>query len=65
MLAHRGVGLIQGIEVLRPAGEVVDAAREKGLLLVSAKGNSIRFVPPLIIGKQQVDELMEILEAVL
>ena len=65
VLAHRGVGLIQGIEVLRPAGEVVDAAREKGLLLVSAKGNSIRFVPPLIIGKQQVDELMEILEAVL
>ena len=65
VLAHRGVGLIQGIEVARPAGEVVDAARAEGLLLVSAKGNSIRFVPPLIIEEQQVDELIGILKKVL
>ena len=65
VLAHRGVGLIQGIEVARPAGEVVDAARDLGLLLVSAKGNSIRFVPPLIIEEQQVDEMIAILKQVL
>ena len=65
VLAHRGVGLIQGIEVARPVGEVVSAARAEGLLLVSAKGNSIRFVPPLIIEEQQVDELIEILKKVL
>ena len=60
-----GRGVIQGIEVARPAGEVVDAARAEGLLLVSAKGNSIRFVPPLIIEEQQVDELIGILKKVL
>ena len=63
--ARRGVGLIQGIEVARPAGEIVDAARARGLLLVSAKGNVIRLVPPLIIEKQQVDELIGILEDIL
>lgn len=65
VLARRGVGLIQGIQVARPVAEVVNAAREKGLLLASAKGNVVRLVPPLIIGRQQVDDLVDILKEVL
>lgn len=56
---RRGKGLIQGIVVKEPAGEVINRAIEEGLLIISAKGNVLRFVPPLIIEKEHIDEMIE------
>ncbi len=61
----RGRGLMAGIELdIAPAG-IVNAGYEEGLLLVSSGTNVIRFVPPLIIEKAQVDELIEKLTGIL
>ena len=62
---RRGKGLIQGIELTKPVGEVVKKALDAGLVIISAKGNTIRFVPPLIVEKQHIDEMIEKLEIAL
>lgn len=61
--AHRGVGLIQGLEFSEPVAAVINKAMEKGLLLINAGTNVIRFIPPLIASKSDVDDMIEILEA--
>ena len=65
--AHRGKGLIQGLEFSSnvPVGEVSAKALEQGLILITAGGNVLRFVPPLVIGKEHVDEMIQILKTVL
>lgn len=60
--AHRGTGLIQGLECDRPVSEIINKAVEKGLLLINAGTNIIRFIPPLIASKQDVDNMIEILD---
>ncbi|MDY2725550.1 MULTISPECIES: aspartate aminotransferase family protein [Anaerostipes] len=62
--AHRGIALMQGLEFApeKPVGEIVKKALEKGLILISAGNNVIRFVPPLVIEKEHVDEMIEILK---
>ena len=61
----RGRGLMAGIELdVAPAG-IVQAGYEHGLLLVSSGTNVIRFVPPLIVEKKHVDELIEKLTIIL
>ena len=61
----RGRGLMSGIELnIAPAG-VVSAGYEHGLLLVSSGTNVVRFVPPLIVQKQHVDELIDKLTLIL
>jgi len=62
---HRGLGLIRGLEMEIPVGEVAAKALEQGLILITAGSNVIRFVPPLVIEKKHVDEMTEKLEAVL
>ena len=63
---RRGMGLMQGVAVEgRPASEIVKAAVESGLVILSAGNNVIRFVPPLIITKEDIDEMIGKLEAVL
>ena len=62
---RRGKGLIQGIVDKKPAGEVINRAIEEGLLIISAKGNVLRFVPPLIIEKEHIDEMIEKLKRAL
>lgn len=59
---HRGIGLMQGLLFEQPVGPIINKAVEKGLLLINAGPNIIRFVPPLIIGEQDVDRMIEILE---
>ena len=59
VLERRGVGLIQGIKVEKPAGEVINRALEAGLIVISARDNVIRLVPPLIIERKHVDEMLE------
>ncbi|MDR1017584.1 MAG: aspartate aminotransferase family protein [Lachnospiraceae bacterium] len=62
VVAVKGTGLMEGIELSVPVSDVIAKANENGLLLISAKGNVIRFVPPLIITKEQVDEMIGILK---
>lgn len=55
---HRGTGLIQGLEMNVPVAEVIARCHENGLILISASGNVLRFVPPLIITRENVDEMI-------
>jgi acetylornithine/N-succinyldiaminopimelate aminotransferase len=61
----RGVGLLIGAELDRPAGEVVTACLEHGLLVGSAGERVLRLTPPLIVGAAEVDRALEVLEEVL
>ncbi|MBP5153205.1 MAG: aspartate aminotransferase family protein [Lachnospiraceae bacterium] len=61
IIAHRGVGLIQGLEFKDPVAPIINAALKHGLVLINAGSNIIRFVPPLVIGKPEVDEMINIL----
>lgn len=57
--ARRGLGLMQGLVLTVPVGQVVKAAQEEGLIIITAGSDVLRFVPPLIIEKAHVDEMME------
>lgn len=59
---RRGTGLMQGLVFDRPVGDIINRALENGLILINAGANIIRFVPPLIIKKENVDEMISILE---
>ena len=61
IIDHRGFGLIQGLEFKENPSEIVKRALDKGLVLISAGNNTIRFVPPLVISKNNVDEAISIL----
>ena len=61
----RGRGLMAGIELDIAPGAVVQAGYEHGLLLVSSGTHVIRFVPPLIVEKSHVDELIDKLTQIL
>lgn len=58
----RGIGLMQGIELDCPVSGIIEQCIEKGLLLVSAGQNVIRFVPPLIVQPEHIDAAIGILE---
>lgn len=62
---RRGVGFMQGIVCEKPVGAISKAALEAGLIVISAGGNVIRMVPPLVIGKEHIDEMISILDSVL
>ena len=59
--AHRGVGLMQGLVFSIPVGDIISRALEKGLILINAGTNIIRFVPPLVITRENVDDMIVIL----
>ena len=61
----RGRGLLQGVIIDGDPTDVVVRARSAGLLLSLAGANVVRFVPPLIVGKPEIDEAIEILDRVL
>ncbi|MFG6367713.1 MAG: aspartate aminotransferase family protein [Lachnospiraceae bacterium] len=61
--AHRGIGLMQGLECGMSVNEIINRAIEKGLLLINAGANIIRFIPPLIVSKADVDNMIEIVDA--
>ena len=58
---RRGVKLMQGLVFDRPVGDIIGKALEKGLILINAGPNIIRFVPPLVIEEEHVDKMIEIL----
>ena len=61
----RGKGFMQGLVCTLPVGQVATKALEKGLIVISAGSDVIRFVPPLIIEKEHVDEMIAKLKQVL
>ncbi len=60
---HRGTGLMHGLELNVPVGEIVNKALEKGLIVISAGCNTLRMVPPLIVTKEEIDDMLKILES--
>ena len=57
---RRGKGFMQGLVITgRPVGEVINRALENGLLVISAGTDVLRLVPPLIITREQIDEMTE------
>ena len=56
---------MQGLALTVPAGDVIHKALEKGLIIVNAGANVLRFVPPLVIRKENVDDMAAILRACL
>ncbi|HEX2768059.1 MAG TPA: acetylornithine transaminase [Geobacteraceae bacterium] len=61
----RGIGLMIGMELSVPAGEIVARALAQGLLLNVAQDTVLRFVPPLIVTPAEIDEMLHILEGIL
>ncbi len=65
IIDHRGLGLMQGLQFNKPVGEYINKALDKGLVLINAGTEIIRFLPPLIITKADIDKMADILESVL
>ena len=65
IIDHRGVGFMQGLEFNKTVGDIINKALDKGLVLINAGTNVIRIMPPLVIGKDHVDEMIQILESCL
>jgi acetylornithine aminotransferase len=61
----RGMGLLLGLELSIPGGPVVDACREKGFLINCIQDRVLRFAPPLIVTREEIDALVETLEEIL
>ena len=57
---RRGKGLMQGLVLTgRPVGEIINRALENGLVIISAGSNVLRMLPPLVIEKEHIDEMIE------
>ena len=63
--ARRGMGLMQGLVLKKPVQEVIAKCMEEGLIVISAGGNVLRLLPPLVIMREHVDEMMQKLEKAL
>jgi len=61
----RGLGLLIGMELTRDCDSVVKACLEMGVLVNCAAGNVLRFIPPLIVQKKDIDHLINVLEKAL
>ena len=61
----RGKGLMIGVELTKPGAEYVDKFRQAGFLINCTAGNVLRFVPPLIITKAEIDEFIKVFDEIL
>ncbi|WP_409200189.1 aspartate aminotransferase family protein [Methanobrevibacter sp. DSM 116169] len=61
----RGMGLMIGIELKEPCSALVNKLREKGFLVNCTAGSVLRFLPPLVISKKEIDALIKVLNGVL
>lgn len=61
----KGMGLIQGLQLNKPLGPVTQKALEEGLIIISAGHNVLRVIPPLIVEKEHIDEMVEKLKKAL
>ena len=58
---RRGAGLLQGLELEIPVPDVIAKAMDRGLIVISAGQNVLRMAPPLVITRENVDEMVAIL----
>ncbi|MGA9188327.1 MAG: acetylornithine transaminase [Methanosarcina sp.] len=58
----RGKGLMIGVEIKYPCSKFVDFAREHGVLVNCTSDSVLRLVPPLVITKEQIDKVVDVLE---
>ena len=61
----RNLGLLLGVDLTPPVGDVVTACRERGLLTLTAGDNTLRFAPPLGVEEAQVEQACGILDKAL
>ncbi len=61
----RGVGLMIGVQLTGPGSEIVDKCLQKGLRINCTQDTVLRFMPPMIVTKRQIDQAVDILDAVL
>jgi acetylornithine/N-succinyldiaminopimelate aminotransferase len=61
----RGQGLILGAELTKPGRDIVNAALDQGVIINCTAGKVLRFIPPLIITEEQVDEVLRVLGDIL
>ncbi len=62
IVERRGKGFMQGLQFNKPVIDTIKKCHENGLIVISAGANLMRFVPPLIITKEDVDKMIEILK---
>lgn len=55
----RGLGLMVGVELKEKSGQYLAALVERGVLALSAGATVMRFLPPLVIGEEEVDTVVE------
>lgn len=61
----RGMGFLLGMELSMEGADIVTRCHEKGLLINCVNGNVLRFIPPLIVERAEIDRAVEILDEVL
>jgi acetylornithine aminotransferase len=61
----RGLGLMIGIELDRPCGELVSRAQEQGLLINVTADTVVRLLPPLIINDEQAAQILSVVSALI
>ena len=59
---RRGRGFLQGLQLDRPVGNIINRALDRGLVLINAGADVIRFVPPLVMDRAGIDEMADILD---
>lgn len=62
---RRGMGFMKGLVVEKPTREILEKSLTEGLVILSAGKDVLRFLPPLVIGKEHIDEFKEKLDKVL
>lgn len=63
--SRKGMGLMQGLVLRDPVGNIVKEAIAEGLVVISAGGNVLRMLPPLIITEKNIDLMIDILRKIL
>ncbi|MFQ5815548.1 MAG: aminotransferase class III-fold pyridoxal phosphate-dependent enzyme, partial [Candidatus Hydrothermarchaeaceae archaeon] len=61
----RGYGLMIGVELVKDCAKLVDGARERGVLINCVQDNVIRLLPPLVIERDQIRSVLEVLDELL
>ena len=61
----RGIGLMLGIEFTEPVESIIKEASKSSLLVLSAGENVLRLLPPLIVGREEIDQAVEILTKII